>query len=489
LEIIQDRTHFISELSKQRLTAILLGLGGVTVASLLIWLVSVGVVRPIKVAAESMHQISSGDGNLAARLDESGADEMSDLAKAFNHFVEKISGTVSEVSSSAEQLAGVVEEVSAVAENTNKDMKQQQADTTQIATAMTEMSATVKSVADNSAMAAEAATQADQQASSGHKVVQDSIEYIRRLADDVERSSNVMKRVSDDSNRIGGVLDVIRGVAEQTNLLALNAAIEAARAGEQGRGFAVVADEVRSLAQRAQESTQEIHQMVDSLQAGVDEAVGVMEESRHRAEESVNQAMLAGDSLRAITQAVETIVAMNTQIATASEEQSVVAEDINRNIVNISHVAEHATNNAELTASRSASLAQHAARLIGIVSSFQTGGTRTALAQAKASHLAWKTMVRRFLDGKSILNKESAFSSHGCAFGKWYDTEGKKALGDNDTFRKIEAPHNELHQTIKKIAELKSSGDIQAAEELYAQITPLSKRVVELIEKLEKEMA
>jgi methyl-accepting chemotaxis protein len=278
-------------------------------------------------------------------------------------------------------------------------------------------------------------------------------------------------------------------VAEQTNLLALNAAIEAARAGEQGRGFAVVADEVRSLAQRAHQSTQEIQQMVESLQVGVTEAVDVMEASRLRAEESVAQATKAGAALDAITAAVDTISEMNTQIATASEEQSVVAEDINRNVVNISHVAEHTTSNAELTASRTAGLAKQSELLLKVVAGFHSGSVGSSLSQAKASHLAWKTLVRRFLDGESTIQSEEAFSSHACSFGRWYDSEGARAFGSVNEFRAIEAPHRELHETIKNIVGAKKLGDKRHAEELYLRIQPLSARVVELIEQLEKRVA
>ncbi len=215
-----------------------------------------------------------------------------------------------------------------------------------VATAMTEMSATVHEVARNATEAAEAAQRADEETSKGKSVVSQAIEAIDLLANEVNDAAQVIHRLEQDSDEIGAVLDVIRGIAEQTNLLALNAAIEAARAGEQGRGFAVVADEVRTLAQRTQQSTQEIQNMIERLQSGAQDAVKAMEQGRSRAQVGVEQAAEAGTSLETIAQAVGTISDMNTQIATAAEEQSVVAEEINLNIVAISDMIDKVATDA-----------------------------------------------------------------------------------------------------------------------------------------------
>lgn len=218
-------------------------------------------------------------------------------------------------------------------------MKQKE-EVDKVATAMTQMSATVQEVARNATEAAEAAQRADDETTNGKNVVSQAIEAIDLLATEVDQAANVIHRLEHDSDEIGAVLDVIRGIAEQTNLLALNAAIEAARAGEQGRGFAVVADEVRTLAQRTQQSTQEIQNMIERLQAGAQDAVKAMEQGRTRAQAGVTQAAEAGASLETITNAVSTISDMNAMIATAAEEQSVVAEEINLNITSISDMAD-----------------------------------------------------------------------------------------------------------------------------------------------------
>ncbi|MGD8593954.1 MAG: methyl-accepting chemotaxis protein, partial [Gammaproteobacteria bacterium] len=231
--------------------------------------------------------------------------------------------------------------------------------------------ATVQEVARNATEAANAASHSDEEAQKGQAVVDRTINAIDALASEVDRAANVIHRLEQDSDQIGTVLDVIKGIAEQTNLLALNAAIEAARAGEQGRGFAVVADEVRTLASRTQQSTAEIQQMIERLQAGAQEAVSVMDDSRSRAADSVSSAQSAGQSLQSITGSVASITDMNTQIAAAADEQSAVAEEVNKNIVNINHAAERAADGAKQTSAASNALAGLAQDLQALVGQFK----------------------------------------------------------------------------------------------------------------------
>ncbi|MEH6472895.1 MAG: methyl-accepting chemotaxis protein [Halopseudomonas sp.] len=241
-----------------------------------------------------------------------------------------MSGIISTLIAAAEKASEAGHYLADSSSKARETVSEQQLQTDQVATAMNQMTATVQEVAQA----------ADQQAKSGHAVVNGTIESINTLASEVERASGVIEALAQDSNSIGGILDVIRGIAEQTNLLALNAAIEAARAGEQGRGFAVVADEVRSLAKRTQESTEEIQQMIEKLQAGAGDAVAVMESGKTQAQQSVEKAAETGEALASIKQAIAAIAAindMNIHIASASEEQSSVAEEINQNVVAISH--------------------------------------------------------------------------------------------------------------------------------------------------------
>jgi methyl-accepting chemotaxis protein len=372
LEIAMDRSHYAAAIANARNTVMGIGVVALLAGLGLALLVSRLIGRPLCEAVAAMNEIAEGDGDLTQRLDETGKNEIAKLAAAFNRFVDKVHNTVSQVGASTAQLAAAAEQMSAITDETNRGVQQQQAQTEQVATAIREMSETVHDVARHATQAATAAGDADSEASGGRQVVGETIKAIDLLAGEVERASGVIEKLEKDSENIGTVLDVIKGIAEQTNLLALNAAIEAARAGEQGRGFAVVADEVRTLASRTQQSTQEIQGMIERLQVGAREAVRVMHDSRTRAQDGVGQAAKAGTSLEAITRAVATISDMNTQIATAAEEQSAVAEEINRNIANISHVVEETAQGASQTSTASSELARLASDLQHMVAQFKT---------------------------------------------------------------------------------------------------------------------
>jgi methyl-accepting chemotaxis protein len=317
----------------------------------------------------AMHAMSQGD--LTYKINIPGKDEFAWMCWEYSQGRKGFSSLVKEILGSAGQLAAAAEELSAITEQSNSGVLRQQGEIDQVATAMNEMSATVSEVSNNAANAANEAQEADDSAKDGWQVVNTTIETINNLASEVERTSEVIENLKGDSISIGTVLDVIRDIAEQTNLLALNAAIEAARAGEQGRGFAVVADEVRTLASRTQQSTCEINNMIERLQNGANQAVSVMEMGRSKAEESVEQAAKAGKALQSITSVVDNIKSMNMQIASAAEEQSSTAEEINRNIVNISEVAQDTADGSQQTASASDQLAKLASSLQTQVGKFK----------------------------------------------------------------------------------------------------------------------
>lgn len=335
------------------------------------WLMTLSIVSPIKRVAAAMHDIAEGEGDLTQRLEIRGNDEIAELSTSFNTFMSRIQDLVSQVAGSTSQLASAAEEMSLIVDQTKNGIQQQSNETEQVATAMNEMVATVQEVTRHAESAAQMAQEADSQSLTGKNVVSRTVQSIEELAGEVNKASDVIHGLERDSESIGAVLDVIQGIAEQTNLLALNAAIEAARAGEQGRGFAVVADEVRSLASRTQASTQEIQEMIERLQSGARDAVSVMKNGTSQAEESVSQAAAAGSSLEEITHAVTNISQMNTQIADAARQQGTVAEEINRNISNITQVAEASTNSTEDMARSSLALAELASSLQTMVSRFK----------------------------------------------------------------------------------------------------------------------
>ena len=343
-------------------------LAGVVIA--VIGWVAMGILKAVSKLTQTIDQAASSN-DLSMRIDIDSSDEIGQTARSFNAMLDKFQDIVHRVNDSSVHMTTASEQLATITHETARDIQEQTRQTDQVAKAMNQMTSSVHDVAANANQAAEAATKTNQQADNGRQLASEAIEAMDRLAADIETASEAIAKVEDDGVRIGTILDVIRGIAEQTNLLALNAAIEAARAGEQGRGFAVVADEVRTLAGRTQESTEEIQQMIESLQSGTSRAVEAMEKNRSQAQFGVERISLAGDALAAIAESIQHINDMNTQIASASVEQSTVAEDINQNVTIISQVAANSSANAERTQAASDKLAQMATDLHAMVSHFR----------------------------------------------------------------------------------------------------------------------
>lgn len=342
---------------------VLLGIAGLALSN--------SILRPLQLLKANLDDIAAGEGDLTRRLPVASQDELGMLAGSFNDFVAKIQALVRQIAEMTGQLTELVGQVSAQTQRSDQAMGRQRQETDQVATAINQMSAAAHEVAKSAQGAAEAAQKTDQEGQAAKKVVDGSITRIHALVTDIRSSGVSLDSLQQDVQSIVSVLAVIRSIAEQTNLLALNAAIEAARAGEAGRGFAVVADEVRALASRTQQSTQEIQEMIDRLQQGTHAAVTAMRRSSDAGDATSEQANQAGLSLDAIAQLIGTINSMNAQIASAAEQQTAVAEEINRSVHQIASAVDTVADETQQSAQTARSLSELGQRLGALVRQFR----------------------------------------------------------------------------------------------------------------------
>lgn len=329
------------------------------------------VIQPLRDTAEALIDISRGEGDLTRRLKVMSKDEVGQVSQGFNDFADKIQRLVIDLKGGIHDLSQSTSQMNTVVSKAHSDVQRQRHETAQAAAAVHEMAAAAQEVAGNAAGAASAAQEADNESISGQRIVEETITAIKALSEDVNRASDVIGQLDVDADKIGTVVNVIKEIAGQTNLLALNAAIEAARAGDYGRGFSVVADEVRTLANRTQQSTQEIQNMIERLQVGAREAVGVMDTSKAQSVATIERAAQASVSLSVITGSVSTITQMNTQIASAAEEQTAVADEISQNVQQVADIAEHAAQNADALSDTTQEMSALERRLMKIVSQFK----------------------------------------------------------------------------------------------------------------------
>ncbi len=336
------------------------------------YVIARSILLPLNSTSAALVNLSQGEGDLTQTLPTTGKDEMTILVSAFNNFVDKIKDTVIKVEEVGNNVNSSSLQLSEITNVNKQKLESQHMETTQVSTAVNQMSATVQDIASSAEKAASAASHADAEAQEGMIAMQSTTESIELLASNVDSAVTVIGQLEAESQRIGSVIEVIQSIAAQTNLLALNAAIEAARAGEQGRGFAVVADEVRTLASRTQQATEEINEMIEKLQSQSENAVKVMAESSENTKSTIEKVGNAAQSLKTIVSSVNDISDMNIQIASAAEQQSAASNEIDQSIVRIASLADESFKSGNQVAESSVNLASLGERLNTLISTFKT---------------------------------------------------------------------------------------------------------------------
>jgi len=369
--LVLDQEQAYAMLSEFRTSAIAATLIAVVAIILLLGMLIRVLLRPLHQMSLAMEDIARGEGDLTKRLDAQSKDEFGELARGFNHFVERIHGTIREVSATTVQVNEVARLVLNASNSSMSNSDEQSQRTNSVAAAINELGAAAQEIARNAADASQQASEARVQSEDGRQVVERTIRAMSELSSKISASCTNIEALNSKTVNIGQILEVIKSISQQTNLLALNAAIEAARAGEAGRGFAVVADEVRNLAHRTQESAQEIQKMIEELQVGAREAVSTMTESQRYSEESVEIANQAGERLSSVTHRIGEIDGMNQSVATATEEQTSVVESLNMDITEINTLNHEGVENLQATLRACADLEQQVARLKQLVDSFR----------------------------------------------------------------------------------------------------------------------
>ncbi|MDQ0702080.1 methyl-accepting chemotaxis protein [Pseudomonas sp. W3I7] len=371
LGISVDKDKSFAMLSKFRTSAVIATIIAVVIIIALLGMLIRVLLQPLHVMTRAMQDIADGEGDLTRRLNIQNHDEFGTLGNAFNRFVERIHTSIREVSSATEQVNEVALRVVSASNSSMVNSDEQANRTNSVAAAINELGAAAQEIARNAAQASHQASDARHLAEDGQQVVERNIKAMNQLSEMISASSSNIEALNSKTVNIGQILEVITSISQQTNLLALNAAIEAARAGEAGRGFAVVADEVRNLAHRTQESAQQVQKMIEELQVGARDSVSTMSESQRHSLESVEIANLAGERLNSVTQRIGEIDGMNQSVATATEEQTSVVESINMDITEINTLNQEGVENLQSTLRACTDLEQQAARLKQLVGSFR----------------------------------------------------------------------------------------------------------------------
>lgn len=453
-------------------------------------LVGLLVIRSLSAGTRALIDASSSlaQGDLTGRLRLSGKDELGAIGRSFDSMADSLSAIISKITATVADVTASAAEVHANSKEMAEGANQVAAQAGAVATAGEEMAATSGDIARNCQMAADGARLVSDEASKGSGIIQNSIQVMGRISERVSATATTVENLGQRSDQIGQIIGTIEDIADQTNLLALNAAIEAARAGEQGRGFAVVADEVRALAERTTKATREIGEMIKAIQSETKQAVSAMEEGVSEVERGTHEAGRSGDAMNAILDQINNLSLQVSQIATAAEQQTATTSEISKSIIEITDVSNQTSNNAHQSASEGNKLNTLAESLTTMLADITIEESISlCLRKAKSAHMIFTGKIKSHLDGNLRLDPNALPTHLTCAFGKWYQSKGQEKCGQVGIFREISAPHAKVHELGKQAIAAYNSGDRNAAEQYCQEMVTQSQRLISMLEQLERE--
>ncbi|MFA7060073.1 MAG: methyl-accepting chemotaxis protein [Pedobacter sp.] len=458
------------------------------VTAVLLLLLAKDLKKRLTYFSERLKEITTGEWDLTKHIEMDSKDELGELANYFNQAWVKLDKLIAHIVESSTLVGTYSGQLLIESSRIVKNSRQIAEQSTAVATASEEMSATSNDIARNCAMAADNSQEASNVASGGQCVVQKTIDRMSIIKTEVEKSSQVIERLGASSEKIGAIANTIQDIADQTNLLALNAAIEAARAGEQGRGFAVVADEVRALAERTARATREIGDMIKTIQTETTQAVGAMKRSAEQVTAGVEEANESGAALGAIIGQVGEVTMQVSQIATAAEEQTATTMEIVGSISNISETADKFDHTAVIVNEKINQLQTLSDDLKNSTSIFKTDVSKLLMLDtAKYDHVIFVNRIERCLDGKEQVQSNALPDHTCCRFGKWYFSNGKDLCGTSQTFKTINGPHEMIHRIAKEAVDLFNRGDSARAEEKLTEVENISFDIVNMLDRVKYE--
>lgn len=444
------------------------------------------IARRMNLFSAALSQVAQKD--LTTRITVTGDDELSIMGNNFNEMMGSMEEMIKSIQDAVLSLTAKSKELLFSAETMTADADEVAGQAGTVATAGEEMAATSTEIAKNCAMAAESSQIANRTAASGAIVIERTVEIMHRIAAKVKDSATTVEGLGSRSDQIGAIVGTIEDIADQTNLLALNAAIEAARAGEQGRGFAVVADEVRALAERTTRATKVISEMIKSIQQETRGAVITMEEGVREVETGTAEAGKSGEALAEILEQINTVNLQVSQIATAAEQQTATTNEISGNILQITTVTKESADLAKTSTEAADNLVQLAEKLQLDTRKFITEGSDLFILElAKSDHKEFVNTVEAVLRGKRRMDGTSLSTHRTCRFGKWYQNEGKQRCGQLASFKAVDSPHEQLHSIARKIVDAVNAGNADLAHQLFPQLNDLSKTIMILLDEMHQE--